>query len=242
MIQCAKVAGVLLNVVSQHRFDDSAIFLRRALAQGRLGRLIQSDCFVKWYRSPDYFARPGKGTWKSEGGGALINQGIHQVDLLRWFAGPICEVSANWQLGSVHEIESEDVVSAVVRYVSGATGTIHASTAIWPGYPERIQLHGTRGSAIITGDRITTWDIRDDTGDPPPLSPPLQSGASDPMSISLVPFERQFLDFAGAISEQRAPLVSGEEGYRTLEIVDAIYRSCRTGQKVHLDTASDALR
>jgi len=234
MIDTAKHAGILLNVVSQHRFDDSSIFLSEAIRAGRLGRLLQCDCYVKWHRPPQYYARPGKGTWKSEGGGALINQGIHQVDLLRWFAGPVREVSGVWQLGALHKIESEDVVSAVVSYASGATGVIQASTAFWPGYPERVELHGTKGSAIVTGDRLTSWDVMQDSGPPPPLNPVIQSGASDPMAISLQPFERQFLDFAAAIKSGHQPAVSGEDGYRTLEIVDAVYRSCRTRQPVVL--------
>jgi len=234
MIDTAKQAGILLNVVSQHRFDDSSIFLSEAIRAGRLGRLLQCDCYVKWHRPPQYYARPGKGTWKSEGGGALINQGIHQVDLLRWFAGPVREVSGVWQLGALHKIESEDMVSVVVSYASGATGVIQASTAFGPGHPERVELHGTKGSAIITGDRLTAWDVMQDSGPPPPLNPVIQSGASDPMAISLQPFERQFLDFAAAIKNGHQPSVSGEEGYRTLEIVDAVYRSCRTRQPVLL--------
>lgn len=141
MIEVARAAGIRLAVVSQHRFDDSSIFLSEAIEAGRLGRLIQCDCYVKWYRPADYYSRPVKGTWKTEGGGALINQAIHQVDLLRWFAGPVAEVFGFWQLGAVHKIESEDVISAVVRYASLATGVIQTSTATWPGYPERIELH-----------------------------------------------------------------------------------------------------
>lgn len=235
MIDLARKGGIVLGVVSQHRFDDASIFLSEAIRAGRLGRLLQCDCYVKWYRPPEYYARPGKGTWKSEGGGALINQGIHQVDLLRWFAGPVKEVFGVWQLGGLHQIEAEDSVSAVITYANGATGVLHASTAAWPGYPERIEIHGTKGSAIITGDRLTSWDVMNDTGPPPPLNPAIQSGASDPMAISLQPFERQFLDFAAAIHEKREPLISGEEGYRTLEIVDAVYRSCRTQQPVSLE-------
>jgi predicted dehydrogenase len=234
MIDTAKQAGILLGVVSQHRFDDASIFLSEAIRAGRLGRLLQCDCYVKWYRPPEYYARPGKGTWNSEGGGALINQGIHQVDLLRWFAGPVREVSGVWQLGALHRIEAEDVVSAVVNYTSGATGVIQASTAFWPGYPERVELHGTKGSAIITGDRLTSWDVMQDSGPPPPLNPVIQSGSSDPMAISLQPFERQFLDLAAAIKSGHQPAVSGEDGYRTLEIVDAVYRSCRTRQPIVL--------
>ena len=126
----------------------------------------------------------------------------------------------------------------MLRYASGATGVIQASTALWPGYPERTELHGTKGTAIITGDKLTTWDVADDSGDPAPVTKAVASGASDPMAISLDPFERQFLDFGDAIAKGRQPLVSGEEGYQALEVVDAVYRSCRTGEKVALGTAS----
>ena len=234
MVEAARRAGIQLGVVSQHRFDDSSQFLHRAIAAGRLGRLLQCDAYVKWYRSPEYYARPIKGSWQTEGGGALINQAIHQVDVLRWLAGPVVELYAVWQLGALHKIESEDVVNVVMRYASGATGVVQAATAFWPGYTERTEFHGTKGTAIISGDRLTTWDVRDDTGEAPPLTQDVASGSSDPMAISLEPFERQFLDFGEAIRTGRAPLVSGVEGCQALEIVDAVYRSCRTGQKVPL--------
>jgi predicted dehydrogenase len=234
MIETARSAGILLGVVSQHRFDDSSLFVSRALMAGRLGKLLELDGYTKWYRPPEYYARPIKGSWQTEGGGALINQAIHQVDILRWLAGPVRELCAVWQLGAVHKIESEDVVNAVVTYASGATGVIQAATAFRPGYPERIEIHGSRGTAIITGDKLTTWDVADDSGDPPPVSKSVASGASDPMAISLDSFERQFLDFGDAIRQGRQPRVSGEEGYQALEVVDAIYRSCRTGQKIVL--------
>jgi predicted dehydrogenase len=141
-------------------------------------------------------------------------------------------VSANWQLGAAHQIESEDIVNAILAYRSGATGVIQAATALWPGYSERIELHGTRGSAIITGDQLTTWDVKDDSGELPPISTGVASGASDPMAISVESFERQFLDFGDAIASGRDPLVSGDDGYKALELVDAIYRSCRTGLPV----------
>jgi len=234
MIETARQGGILLGVVSQHRFDDASLFLSRAIPAGRLGRLIECDCYLKWYRSPEYYARPIKGSWKTEGGGALIGQGIHQVDLLRWLAGPVAELYAVWQLGARNRIESEDVVNAVLRYTSGATGVIQAATAFWPGYPERTEFHGTRGTAIIWGDKLTTWDVENDSGEPAPVVREAASGASDPMAISLTPFERQFRDFGDAISTGRKPLVAGEEGYQALELVDAVYRSCRTGEKVAL--------
>jgi UDP-N-acetyl-2-amino-2-deoxyglucuronate dehydrogenase len=231
MNEVAERAGIVFGVVSQHRFDESSQFLAAAIKAGRLGRLLQCDAYVKWHRSDEYYARPGKGTWDVEGGGALINQAIHQVDLLRWLIGPVEDVWATWQIGAAHEIESEDNLSAVLRFANGATGVIQASTAFWPGYPERVELHGTRGSAIVTGDRLTTWDVRDDRGGTPPISHQAASGASDPLAISLEPFERQFQDFADAIRTGRTPAVSGRDGLLALDVVDAIYRACRTGER-----------
>lgn len=234
MIRIAREAGILLGVVSQHRYDDSSLFLKAAIEQGRLGRLIQCDCYVKWWRSAEYYSRPIKGSWHTEGGGALINQAIHQVDMLRWLAGPVESLFGMWQLGAVHKIESEDVVNAILRYRNGATGVIQASTAVWPGYTERLELHGTKGTAIISGDKLTQWDVQEDSGPPAPIARDVASGASDPMAISLAPFERQFLDFAEAIRANRPPSISGEDGLAALELVEAVYASCRSDKPVRL--------
>lgn len=237
MVETARKAGIIFGVVSQHRFDESSQFLKRAIGAGRLGKLLQCDCYVKWHRTAAYYSRPIKGSWATEGGGALINQAIHQLDILRWLAGPVEEVFGYWQLGALHKIESEDVVSAVVKYASGATGVLQASTAFWPGYTERTEFHGTKGTAVISGDKLTTWDVENDEGERAPVEKDVASGASDPMAISLEPFERQFLDFGEAIRSGRQPLVSGEEGCRALEICMAVYESCRTGSKVQLGRA-----
>lgn len=242
MIQSARAAGITLGVMSQHRFDNSTLFLRRALAAGRLGRLLQADAYVKWFRSDEYYSRPIKGSWETEGGGALMNQAIHQVDILLSLAGPVAYVTGSWQLGARHKIESEDVVNALLSYQSGATGVIQAATAFWPGYTERIELHGTKGSAIISGDRLTSWDVLDDgsanAADPAPVEGNVASGSSDPMAISLTSFERQFRDFAESIVDRREPVVNGEEGYRALELVIAIYDSCREGKPVSISSPS----
>jgi UDP-N-acetyl-2-amino-2-deoxyglucuronate dehydrogenase len=234
MIDVAHKAGIILGVVSQHRFDDSTIFLTKALKDGRLGKILQADAYVKWYRTPEYYSRPIKGSWEVEGGGALINQAVHQVDVLLYLVGPVKELFGYWQLGAMHKIQSEDVVTAMLRYANGAQGVIQASTAFWPGYSERIELHGTKGTAILTGDKLTTWDVRDDSGEPAPVESLSKSGASDPMAIPLTPIERQFQDFGNAIAAGKPPLISGEEGYRALEVVLSVYKSCREGQKVAL--------
>ncbi len=236
MIRVARQAPIALGVVSQHRFDDSTLFLKRALAQGRLGRLLQADAYVKWFRGDEYYSRPIKGSWETEGGGALINQAIHQVDVLLYLAGPVKSVSGVWQLGARHKIESEDIVNALISYESGATGVIQAATAFWPGYTERIELHGTKGSAIISGDRLTGWDVLNDEAanarDPAPVESNVASGASDPMAIALTSFERQFRDFGECVVNGGEPVVNGEEGYRALEVVLGIYESCRLHQPV----------
>ena len=238
MIEVANDAGIQLGVVSQHRFDDSILFLKRALAAGRLGRILQADAYVKWHRSDEYYARPIKGSWAVEGGGALIGQAIHQVDLLLHLVGAVKEVSGMWQLGAAHRIESEDLVSALLRYASGATGVIQASTAIWPGYPERIEIHGTNGTAIVSGDQLTTWDVQTDSGEPAPVAAKTASGASDPMAISLAPFERQFLDYGQACQTGRPPACSGIDGFRALQLVLGVYESCKESRFVAIEPES----
>lgn len=234
MIDTAQKAGIQLGVVSQHRFDDATTFLRGALDAGRLGKILQADAYVKWYRSAAYYSRPIKGSWATEGGGALINQAIHQVDILLWLIGPVSEVFGYWQLAALHKIESEDVVCALMKYSGGQTGVIQAATAFWPGYTERIEIHGTKGTAIISGDKLTTWDVEDDFGERAPIDREVASGASDPMAISLAPFERQFRDFGESIRTGRKPISAGEDGYRALELVASVYESCKRGAPVKL--------
>ncbi len=238
MIEIARRRGITLGVMSQRRFDDSTLFLRRAIPAGRLGRVLQADAYVKWFRSDEYYARPIKGSWETEGGGALINQAIHQVDILLHLIGPISSVQGTWQLGARHKIESEDIVNALLNYRSGATGVVQAATAFWPGYPERIEINGTKGTAILSGDRLTGWEVLDDAeanqSDPAPVEQDAASSASDPMALRLTPFERQFDDFAEAIARGREPAVNGEEGYRALEVVVGIYQSCREQCRVEL--------
>lgn len=234
MIDVARAADIRLGVVSQHRFDAASMFVHKAIHTGRLGRLLEADCYVKWHRPQSYYDKPGKGGWELEGGGALINQAIHCIDLVSWFAGPVAEIFAHWQLGAAHKMESEDVANAVIKFASGVTGVIQGSTAFLPGYPERVELHGTNGSAILTGDRLTAWDVPGDKMEDVPLARDIASGAADPMAISIEPIKAQFLDFGDAIKSRRKPLVAGEEGYAALEIIEGIYRSARSGEKVEI--------
>ena len=234
MIALCRDAGVGLGVVSQHRFDECAVFLRTALEAGRLGRLLQLDGYVKWHRPQAYYDRPGKGTWAVEGGGALINQGIHTADVMQYLGGPVRRVFAHWQLGATHAMEAEDLINAVLVYDNGAGGVLQAATSTWPGYPERIEIHGSKGTAVITGDQLTAWDVDGDPGDDAPLSAGVDSGAADPMAISIENLKSQFLEFGEAVSHGREPAVNGSEGLAALRLVPGVYQSAREGAPVDL--------
>ncbi len=231
--QCRK-AGVTLAVVSQKRFCEGPRCLYDAVRSGKLGKILQADAYVKWYREPAYYAVKGKGSWEVEGGGALINQTIHQIDLLRWIVGPVRHLMCEWQLGGLHAIPSEDVATALLRYENGAIGVVQASTAFFPGFPDRIEIHGTRGSVTTEGDFLKRWEV---PGCPPPPAEAFQTstlGSSKPMDIPVEPFCRQLRNIMQAISSGRPPLVTGEEGLQTLKVVLAMYESARTGRRIDL--------
>jgi UDP-N-acetyl-2-amino-2-deoxyglucuronate dehydrogenase len=234
-IRECREAGVTLAVVSQKRFTDGARFLHRSVQEGVFGQLLQVDASMKWYREPAYYARQGKGCWDVEGGGALMNQAIHQIDLLRWLAGPVLRVRCEWQLGAVHRIESEDVACALIRYKNGATGVLQASTCFYPGFPDRLEIHGTRGSVITQGDFLKEWKMMDAASPPPDLFQESSIGSSRPMNISLEPFRRQLANVIDSIREGAPPLVTGEEGLETLRVVLAMYQSAREGRDIPLE-------
>lgn len=210
------------------------LFLKRAIGEGRLGKILEADAYVKWYRSAEYYAPKIKGSWAGEGGGALINQAIHQIDILLHLVGSVDEVFAQWQLGALHQIESEDSLNALLHYSSGALGVIQAATSYWPGFPERVEIHGTKGSAIVTGDQLTAWEVQDDLGEAAPLAQHSATGASDPMAISLLTIERQLLGFGEACKTGRPPACTGMDGFKALELVKSIYASCVEARKVEI--------
>ena len=153
LIEAARTAGVALTVISQHRFDPGLIELKRLLGEGALGRLVLGEASTKWYRTQAYYDSAGwRGTWAMDGG-SLMNQGVHYVDLLRWCMGPVTEVTAVCAT-QAHQIEVEDTALAIVRFGSGAVGTILSSTAAFPGFPQRLEITGTEGTVIIEDGQI----------------------------------------------------------------------------------------
>jgi predicted dehydrogenase len=238
LLQAAAKAGVQVAPIFQSRFGDGARKLKAALDAGRFGRLVLASAYVKWHRTAQYYTG-WKGTAKLDGGGALINQAIHAVDQLIWFAGLPAEVSG-FKTRRVHTgIESEDTAAAVLRFGDGALGTIEASTALWPGWSRRIEICGEHGSVVLEDDRLARWEFReaqpeDDAIRAAGSANALGSGASNPAAISFEGHRRQLQDLIDAIRGGRAPALDGREGRKAVALVRAIYESAESGRPVKL--------
>ena len=236
LLAAARQAGVTLTVMSQHRFDPGVTELKRLIDDGALGRLVLGEASTKWYRTQAYYdAAPWRGTWAMDGG-ALLNQGIHYVDLLRWCMGPAVEVTAVCTT-QAHDIEVEDTALAIVRFASGAVGTIGATTAAYPGFPQRLEITGTQGTATVEDGQLVRTALRgaaDPASAPGPAQNPAQATAADPAALDSAVHAAQLADLLAAADEGREPAVSGQDGRDALEIVRAVYESSRTGRPVRL--------
>jgi UDP-N-acetyl-2-amino-2-deoxyglucuronate dehydrogenase len=232
MVDACDRAGVTLGVVFQSRFEALSLQLKRLIDEGLLGRILWSSANTIWYRSDDYY-RSGswRGTWAHEGGGVLINQAIHAIDLMLWLTGTPDRVTARTRTLN-HAIEVEDGAIATLEYADNRLGLIQATTAAYPGYAERLEVYGTRGSAIYhKGEGRLEWHLIDPREDHV-LEANLSSGAANPMDITAAGHAAVFQDFATAIREGRRPLIDGREGRRSVEVVEAIYRAARSGGTV----------
>src|SRR5262249_60878112 len=233
---------VKLSVMSQSGYDRGVRHMRDLLGSRRLGRPILGDAVVKWYRTQEYYDSGGwRGTWELDGGGCLMNQGVHYVDLLQWMMGPVDSVFARFSTAA-HQIEVEDVVVAAVHFRSGALGSLEASTAVYPGLPERLEITGTGGTVIVEAGSLRVCELKDEKGETSPYGAKLRSavpagsetGSNDPPAISHYGHREQIREFLTAIATGREPMLTGEEGRKPLEIVLAVYESARTGREVHL--------
>jgi UDP-N-acetyl-2-amino-2-deoxyglucuronate dehydrogenase len=235
----AEKAGVRVGSIFQARFGDAARQVKAAVDAGRFGRMGLASCYVKWNRTPDYYTG-WKGKISEDGGGVLINQAIHGVDLLQWFAGMPLEVFA-WTTRRVHtRIESEDTCVAALRFGSGAFGTIECSTAVWPGFSRRIELCGEHGSAVMEDDDITRWEFRESRPEDEKIratreSGAMGSGAAAPMAIKFEGHLRQMQDFIDGIRERRPFFIEGREARKAVALVRAVYDSAATGKSVRPD-------
>ncbi len=241
MIDACDNAGVKLATIFPSRFHQASKLMKRAVEQQRFGRLALGDAYVKWYRTQQYYdSGAWRGTWQFDGGGALMNQAIHSVDLLLWLMGPVVDVMAHTATLAHERIEVEDVATATLRFASGALGTIEATTAGFPGSLKKIELTGTQGTAILEEEDIIKWEFAEQTAEDEKLRADMLGrtktggGAGDPAAIGHHAHAELFRDFLQAIEHDRPPIIDGREGLRSVELILAIYESAKTGRRVTL--------
>jgi UDP-N-acetyl-2-amino-2-deoxyglucuronate dehydrogenase len=233
LISEAAKAGVKLGVFFQDRSKPDILRVKHAIDSGALGKPILADARVKWYREPDYYSKSRwRGTRALDGGGALINQAVHTVDILLWLFGDVASVQASCKT-ALHAIEVEDTVVALLEFRNGALGALQATTSVFPGYPRRLELSGSEGTLIIEQDRLLAADLRN------PLADLLRSSEADKNASASSPVVSDFRghqsvleDFLKAIETNTTPRCDGREGRRSVALVEDIYEACRTGKKI----------
>jgi predicted dehydrogenase len=241
IIEACDRRRVKLCTIFPSRFGDANQALKNAVDSGRFGRLTLGETTCKWWRPQSYYDEGGwKGTKTLDGGGALMNQAIHNVDLLSWMMGPATHVNGFTATLAHERIEVEDTAVACIRFANGALGVIQAGTSIHPGFPKTIAIHGDRGSVMIEQDDVIHWDFNPETSEDKIVRDRFaqktgaSGGASNPAAISHEGHARQLADFVKAIETGAEPLVDGREGRKAVEIIQAIYRSAETGRTVDL--------
>jgi UDP-N-acetyl-2-amino-2-deoxyglucuronate dehydrogenase len=241
IIEACDKHKVKLCTIFPSRFLDSNTALHEAVLQGRFGRLTLGETTCKWWRSQQYYDEGGwKGTQALDGGGALMNQAIHNVDLLLWMMGDATEVCGFTATLAHERIEVEDTAVACLRFANGALGVIQATTSVHPGLPKTIGVHGDRGTVVIEQEDVLRWDFLAPTPQDEAIKKRFaqkvgaSGGAADPKAISHQGHARQLMDFVNAIEARTAPLVDGREGRKAVALICAIYESMRTGRAVTL--------
>ena len=239
LLAAATAAKVALMPIFQARFGEGARALKKAVTAGRFGRLVLASAYVKWHRSEAYYRDSWHGTQELDGGGALINQAIHGIDLLQWFAGMPAEIFS-WNTRRVHtSIEVEDTAVAALRYPCGALGAIEASTALSPGWARRVEICGEHGSAVLEDDTLVRWDFREERPEDAAIQrsrpdPLMRSGASAPNQISHHGHRRQIQNLVDFIRTGVPLEVDGAEARKAVALILALYESARRGTVVTL--------
>jgi UDP-N-acetyl-2-amino-2-deoxyglucuronate dehydrogenase len=241
IIEACRSHGVQLCTIFPSRFGDANIALKQAVDAGRFGRLTLGETTCKWWRPQSYYDDGGwKGTQALDGGGALMNQAIHNVDLLCWMMGPVSHISGFTATLAHERIEVEDTAVACLRFANGALGVIQATTSVHPGLPKTIAIHSDRGSVVIEQDDVLRWELQPATDQDEAIRKRFaqktgaSGGSSNPAAISHEGHARQLRDFVEAIEKNRPPLVDGAEGRKAVEVILAIYRAAKTGQMIAL--------
>ena len=232
---------VKLCTIFPSRFADSMQALKGAITAGRFGRLTLGETGCKWWREQAYYDQGGwRGTWALDGGGSLMNQAIHNVDLLLWMMGDVVSIMGFTALLAHERIEVEDTAVAALRFKSGALGFIQATTSVWPGYPKTIAVHGDQGSVVVEQEDVLRWEFKTPKPDDDAIRQRFaqkvgaSGGSSNPAAISHVGHARQLADFIEAIQKNKAPLVDGREGRKAVEVILGVYASNKLGKCVEI--------
>ena len=233
LVEACRAAGRKLGVVLQHRFRPAGRRLRELVQAGELGRIVGASAGIRLWRPQSYYDQPGRGTLARDGGGVLVTQGIHTLDLLISIAGEVAEVAAYATTTPVHRMETEDLVAAAVRFASGALGTIEATTSAFPGFPERIEIVGEKGSAVLLGTELKVFLQDGRTIEMQAESSPGGTGA-DPMAFPHDYHRDLIADFLDALDEDREPAVNGEEALKVHRLIDALLESGASGSRVRV--------
>jgi len=241
IIEACDRHGVQLCTIFPSRFADANRALKAAVDAGKFGRLTLGETTCKWWRPQSYYDQGGwRGTWALDGGGALMNQAIHNVDLLLWMMGPPTHLTAFTATLAHERIEVEDTAVACLRFRSGALGIIEAATSVSPGLPKTIAVHGDRGTAVIEQEDVLRWEFEPETDEDKHVRARFaqrvgaSGGASNPAAISHVYHARQLTDFVNALQTGSRPAVDGREGRRAVQVILAIYEAARTGRVLQL--------
>jgi UDP-N-acetyl-2-amino-2-deoxyglucuronate dehydrogenase len=234
LINVCQKNGVKLAVIFQNRFLKASLRIKKAIESGKLGNIFHGSAYVKWFRTQEYYdSGEWRGTLALDGGGVLINQAIHTIDLLQWLVGDVESVYGHTGIFTHKNIEGEDNAAAVLKFKNGAFGIIEGSTSVLPAMERRIEIHGEKGTAILTGENAhiligesdVSLDENEEKG----------SGAASPLAgFSIVPHMKQFEAIIDAIQNDRNPPVTGNDSLKSLAIVEAVYKSSKTGLPVRM--------
>lgn len=237
MLACAMETGRILAAVFQSRFGHGAQTVKRAVEEGRFGRISLASAYIKWWRTQQYYdSGAWRGTWELDGGGALMNQGIHAIDLLQWLVGLPTQVQAATATVAHERIAVEDTAVAALRYENGGLGVIEGATSAFPGWTKRIEICGDKGSVILEDDHIKFWQFEQEQAGDEQIrtggGANIGGGAANPLAISTEGHRRQIEDLCGAIQGNRPPAIAGRDARNAVALIGAIYESARLGQPV----------
>lgn len=237
LVRACRENNVKLACIFQRRTSALWKRVKHTVDEGKLGKMVLASAYLKYFRSQEYYDSAGwRGTWALDGGGALMNQGVHVIDLVRWIMGPI-DTLFGYAAPLARKIEVEDTCVASIKFKSGAFGTLEGTTSVTPGMNHRVELHGEMGTILINGEDIVAWNVPGEDKETVVgelAEDNVGSAASDPAAISVKGHQIQIADFISAVREGREPMVSGAEARHAVEFILSVYESARTGLPVKL--------